>query len=414
MQPSLRVAGASSTGYGNFEEMGPLDTNLEPRNTTWVKQANILYLDQPVGTGFSYVDQPSLLTTNNTQIANDMVEFLKQFTAKYPNFKKQPYYVFCESYGGSEYISTLFPRTPSAFTTPCAEMTTGLATAILAAIDAGELELDFRGIALGDSWIDPLAFTLRWPEYLRQLSLLTPYEAKEIYGTALGAQEAAKAGNWSGATDVWGVVEDQIEAMAGGVSFYNFLQMGTSGNTVPAPGAQAAAVPSYRAGMKWQSPSIEKLAQRHLDVWHADSLSALMNGPIRKKLGVIPSNVSWGGQGGAVFQALSGDFMKPVYAEVDALIKGGRIHVTVYEGQLDVICMNSGAEAWISKLTWEGMSTFSKLHKTPVAAYAGGEIGGFYRTFKNFSTWYIMKAGHMVPADNGEMAYRMVQQLLAM
>ena len=29
--------GASSTGYGNFEVgIGPLDLNLEPRNTTWV------------------------------------------------------------------------------------------------------------------------------------------------------------------------------------------------------------------------------------------------------------------------------------------------------------------------------------------------------------------------------------------
>jgi len=28
---------------------------------------------------------------------------------------------------------------------------------------------------------------------------------------------------------------------------------------------------------------------------HNDNLSALMNGPIRKKLGIIPSHVTWGG-----------------------------------------------------------------------------------------------------------------------
>jgi len=28
--------GASSTGFGNFVEIGPLDVNLAPRNTTWV------------------------------------------------------------------------------------------------------------------------------------------------------------------------------------------------------------------------------------------------------------------------------------------------------------------------------------------------------------------------------------------
>jgi len=29
--------GAGGTGYGNFEEMGPLDVNLQPRNSSWVK-----------------------------------------------------------------------------------------------------------------------------------------------------------------------------------------------------------------------------------------------------------------------------------------------------------------------------------------------------------------------------------------
>lgn len=29
--------GASSTSYGNFEELGPLDVNLNPRNYTWVR-----------------------------------------------------------------------------------------------------------------------------------------------------------------------------------------------------------------------------------------------------------------------------------------------------------------------------------------------------------------------------------------
>ena len=28
--------GASGVGYGNFGELGPLDVNLNPRNTTWV------------------------------------------------------------------------------------------------------------------------------------------------------------------------------------------------------------------------------------------------------------------------------------------------------------------------------------------------------------------------------------------
>lgn len=36
-------------------------------------------------------------------------------------------------------------------------------------------------------------------------------------------------------------------------------------------------------------------AHRHIRPLHKQSLSELMNGPIRKKLGIIPQNVTWGG-----------------------------------------------------------------------------------------------------------------------
>ncbi|KAL8525340.1 hypothetical protein ACS0TY_014825 [Phlomoides rotata] len=40
-------------------------------------------------------------------------------------------------------------------------------------------------------------------------------------------------------------------------------------------------------------------------------LSSLMNTEIKKKLNIIPQNVTWGGQSGLVFDALQGDFMRP-------------------------------------------------------------------------------------------------------
>ena len=58
--------GGSSTGFGNFEELGPLTVDLKPRNTTWLRAANVLFVDNPVGTGYSYVTDKSAFTTNIT------------------------------------------------------------------------------------------------------------------------------------------------------------------------------------------------------------------------------------------------------------------------------------------------------------------------------------------------------------
>lgn len=58
--------GGSSTGFGNFEELGPLTVELKARNTTWLQAANVLFVDNPVGAGYSYVTDKTAFTTNAT------------------------------------------------------------------------------------------------------------------------------------------------------------------------------------------------------------------------------------------------------------------------------------------------------------------------------------------------------------
>lgn len=76
--------GASSTGFGNFEEIGPQDVNLRERKTSWIKAANLLFIDNPVGTGYSYVENYNALTTDNSQIASDLVVLLQNVFKKLP------------------------------------------------------------------------------------------------------------------------------------------------------------------------------------------------------------------------------------------------------------------------------------------------------------------------------------------
>lgn len=38
------MQGASGTGIGNFQEVGPLDTSLKSRNSTWLKKADLLFV----------------------------------------------------------------------------------------------------------------------------------------------------------------------------------------------------------------------------------------------------------------------------------------------------------------------------------------------------------------------------------
>jgi serine carboxypeptidase 1 len=65
-----------------------------------VNYVNVLFVDNPVGSGFSYVEKEDLLVKNNLDIAKDLVALLKDFFSKLSEFQTTPFYIFSESYGG--------------------------------------------------------------------------------------------------------------------------------------------------------------------------------------------------------------------------------------------------------------------------------------------------------------------------
>lgn len=65
-----------------------------------MKYYNILFIDNPVGAGFSYVDSSDKLATSLEQIGADLLVCMKNFYQKFPEFGDTPAYIIGESYGG--------------------------------------------------------------------------------------------------------------------------------------------------------------------------------------------------------------------------------------------------------------------------------------------------------------------------
>jgi len=91
-----------ATMYSVFQENGPFTVikgKLEPRKWSWTTHYNVLYIDQPVGTGFSFTDS---LDYNGTQelVADHLYKALTQFFKMFPELKKTPFYTSGESYAG--------------------------------------------------------------------------------------------------------------------------------------------------------------------------------------------------------------------------------------------------------------------------------------------------------------------------
>ncbi|EOA30605.1 hypothetical protein CARUB_v10013735mg [Capsella rubella] len=99
-----------SSFTGLIYENGPLGFKVEAYNgsiptlvsTTysWTKAANIIYLDQPVGTGFSYSTNPLADIPSDTRSAKRVDEFLRKWLAKHPEYFSNPFYAGGNSYSG--------------------------------------------------------------------------------------------------------------------------------------------------------------------------------------------------------------------------------------------------------------------------------------------------------------------------
>ncbi|KAJ0007501.1 hypothetical protein Pint_30548 [Pistacia integerrima] len=72
--------GGSGVGIGNFEEVGPLDNYLKTRNSTWLRKADLLSVDNPMGTGYSYVEDSDskLFVKTNVEAATDLTALLEE------------------------------------------------------------------------------------------------------------------------------------------------------------------------------------------------------------------------------------------------------------------------------------------------------------------------------------------------
>ncbi|XP_044735684.1 retinoid-inducible serine carboxypeptidase-like [Chrysoperla carnea] len=346
--------GVSSTGIGNFEEFGPLDSNLNRRNHTWVKDYNVIFIDNPVGTGFSYVDSTSLLTTNNAQIARDLVECLRSFYKKLPQFENTPLYITSESYGG--------------------KMNIEFALLLNKEIKEGKIKSNLKGVTLIDSWISPINSVLTWAPFLLVTGMIDIDGYEKIDKEARKCQDLVESGRYSEATNQWGQTETETTSVTQNIDFYNILT-------------------KVKYQTRYKSNFVDGLESRQ----DSDSLNSIMNNEVKQALN-LPSNVYWSESNKQVFSNLSEDFMKPVIHIVEEVLNTTSIKVQVVSGQLDLIVDTPGTYKWVMGMYFKNKRHWVKAQRKPLLV--NRYIEGFVKKYGTFEFYWVSRSGHMVPADN--------------
>ncbi|CAG7728296.1 unnamed protein product, partial [Allacma fusca] len=132
------VPGYSSL-EGVFLETGPFELEennvVKDRNVSWTKSHSMLYIDAPVGTGFSFAANEDAYANNSDEEAVEIYEALKQFFTLFSDFQPRDFYL-----AGETYAATLIPYVARHIDQENAK---------------SDVKINLKGFVIGSPYFDP-------------------------------------------------------------------------------------------------------------------------------------------------------------------------------------------------------------------------------------------------------------------
>lgn len=372
-----------SSMEGFFAEHGPLhlndDETISMNPHAWNMNANMIYLEAPIGVGFSYGSTEDMKVINDNTTSSDNRDALKNFFTKFPNYLANGLYISGESYAGI-YVPTLIAKI----------------------VDDPMLSPAYKGAIIGNglySWqknqqsivffakYHGLIDTRNWAQLLENCCTGGNAEKCDFFNYPSDACEnlvnKVVGLTWSGGLDVYNLYSE----CAGGISSKNFMNHMTK-----KLGFSQILTPMFDGPPCTDSNAMESYlnTKKVKDAIH------------------VRDDIKW---------VLCADDLNYVTVVDDvseyilhALNQVSDSRVLLYAGDVDMACNFLGGEMFAEALKLPLLEDYSEW--TYIAEDTTKQVGGWYKKFDRLSWLTIKGAGHMVPTDTPIQAYNMFQAFL--
>lgn len=349
--------GCSSTTGFLGELIGPstLDSDLNPvyNEYSWSNYASVMFIDQPVGVGYSYSDDESETINNSYASAEDMYKFFELFFEKYPEIiKNKEWHIAGESYAG-HYIPAMANEI----------------------VLKHENSLNLSSIMIGNGITDPM---LQYPSYFTMLcdpvnnghnkTYVSPIDCLTLE-KAIPRCEILMASCYASNADLPCVLANTY---CDGVVFNIYEKLNLNVYDMSGP-CESDDDDCY---------FVSKYISSYLNQEYVQKAS----GSRVSKFEGCSSKV------GQNF-AFNGDGSRPFNQYVAQILEKG-IPVLIYAGDHDFICNWVGNKYWTEALQWSGSSNYTKETLQP-----WGDNEGESKNADGLSFLKIYDAGHMVPMN---------------
>ncbi|GAB1860586.1 Carboxypeptidase [Camponotus japonicus] len=347
--------GATSM-FGLFLENGPFivtaNKTLEMRKYSWNLEHNVIYIDNPVGTGYSFTDDKKGYATNEVQVGRNLNSALVQFFLLFPELQNNDFFVTGESYAG-KYVPAV-------------------SYVIKNYNIKAKTKINLKGLAIGNGLCDP-ENQLLYSDYLYQHGLIDQNGKAEFQKYEQKGRELIKQKEFTKAEEIFEVLLNNdlnttpslFQNLTGFDYYFNYLKVNDNNDS------------------NWMSEWIQRV----------DVRSAIHVG-----------NNSFNIETSIVEEHLKEDIMQSIVVLLENLLKNYRI--LIYNGQLDIIVAYPLTENYIQKMKWSGANKYAKVPRK--LWNVGNELAGYAKTVDNLTEVLVRNAGHMVPSDQPKWALDLI------
>ncbi|CCX04846.1 pheromone-processing carboxypeptidase KEX1 [Pyronema domesticum] len=357
---------------GALMEIGPYrlkdDHTLIENEGSWHEFANVLFVDQPVGTGFSYVNTDHYLHELG-QMADHFVIFMTKFFELFPEYEDDDIYFAGESYAGQHipYIADAVLRRN-------------------ANKPRGAQDWHIKGLIIGNGWIDPEPQYLAYATYAYKHNILskTSDAGKAIEAQVAICQKDLAAGgkNHVDTTSCESILNEILKRT-------KLPDPDHPGNSLCYNMYDIRLMDSFPScGMNWP-PDLTSVTPY---LRRSDVVAALHINHDKMS--------GWQECSGAVSSSFKAYKSAPSVTLLPHILE--TIPVVLFSGDQDLICNHIGTEDLINNLSWNGGKGFelSAGQWAPREEWSfEGQPAGIYQTARNLTYVLFYNSSHMVPFD---------------
>merc|ERR1719516_580428 len=353
----LQGGPGGSSMFGLLKLHGPIITSVDENDIltgveenpySWHRKHNMLYIDNPVGAGFSFSNR---MPTTQTEVSDNLYECLQQWFTLFPMYQTNPFYPFGESYAG-KYVPSLSRR--------ITERNIG---------ENEDIKINLAGMGIGDGWMSPY-HNARYANFLYQVGLVDGNQRDDCLIQESQTQALINLGQYYDAWESWSIEFDYFLTRMGCDYYYNI--------------AECPYLP---------------VEDNYEDFCNLESTREAIH------VGNLPCPTT----SGNVYYSMLDVFMETGMHDIEFCLDQG-YRTLIYDGNFDIICNHSGILDMLADMQWIGKSEYEKAVRSIYKQKGTGDVIGYLTAADTLRLLVVRNAGHMVPLSQPPYAQQMIEE----